>query len=165
MSAIDDSEGRVIQSFEPEESRRVLSKETALQVRSVLEGVVSRGTGKKASVPGFKAGGKTGTAQKIVNGQYSHDKFFASFVGFVPYDEPKVVIAVCIDEPHPVIWGGEVAAPAFSHLAESILAYWRVARTEIPSEVVKNSSKSLKKKRASGALRQTLDVSQLAVAT
>lgn len=148
VSYIDDPEGRVIQSFEPEEVRRVLSKETALQVRSVLEGVVSRGTGKKAAVPGFKAAGKTGTAQKIVNGLYSHEKFFASFIGFVPYDEPRLVITVSIDEPHPVIFGGEVAAPAFSRLASSILSYWQVARTEIPAEVVKNSSKALKKKNA-----------------
>ena len=141
VSMIDDSEGRVIQSYELEEVRRVISKETSLQVRSVLEGVVSRGTGKKAAVPGFKAAGKTGTAQKIVNGQYSHDKFFASFVGFVPYDEPRVVIAVNIDEPHPVIFGGEVSAPAFSHLAEAILGYWQVPRTEVPKEIVRKPSK------------------------
>lgn len=162
VSMIDDSQGRVIQSFEPEENRRVLSKETALQVRSVLEGAVSRGTGKKAAVPGFKAAGKTGTAQKIVNGQYSHDKFFASFVGFVPYDEPKVVVSINIDEPHPVIFGGEVAAPAFSRLASSILAYWRVARTEIPAEVVKTSSKALKKKSVAPPLPKTLESAQLA---
>ncbi len=148
VSYIDDSEGRVIQTFEPEEVRSVLSKETSLQVRSVLEGVVSRGTGKKAAVSGFKAAGKTGTAQKIVNGLYSHDKFFASFVGFVPYDEPRLVISVNIDEPHPVIFGGEVSAPAFSRLSEAILAYWQVPRTEIPIEAVKNVSKALKKKTA-----------------
>ena len=140
VSYTDDSEGRVIQSYEPEEVRRVISKETSLQVRSVLEGAVSRGTGKKAAVPGFKAAGKTGTAQKIVGGQYSHDKFFASFVGFVPYDEPKVVIAVNIDEPHPVIFGGEVSAPAFSHLASAILGYWQISQTEVSKEIVKKSS-------------------------
>ena len=162
VSTIDDSEGRVIQNFEPEETRRVLSKETALQVRSVLEGAVSRGTGKKAAVPGFKAAGKTGTAQKIVNGHYSHDKFFASFVGFVPYDEPRLVICISIDEPHPVIFGGEVAAPAFSRLAGSILAYWQIARTEIPAEVVKGSTKALKKKSAVRALPNTGETPQLA---
>lgn len=160
VTTIDDSQGRAIQSFEPEEVRRVLSKETSLQVRSVLEGAISRGTGKKAAVPGFKAAGKTGTAQKVVNGNYSHDKFFASFVGFVPYDEPRLVICVSIDEPHPVIYGGEVSAPAFSRLAGSILAYWQMPRTEIPVEAVKNSSKSLKKKTASQALRKSLETPQ-----
>ncbi len=138
---IEDQDGRVVQSYEPEAVRRVISKETSLQVRSVLEGVVARGTGKKAAVPGFKAAGKTGTAQKILpEGGYSHDHFVASFTGFVPYDEPKLVMVVSIDEPHPVIFGGEVAAPAFSRVASGILSYWGVSRTEIPSEVVKNST-------------------------
>lgn len=136
ITHIDDAEGRVLQSFDPEIVRRVISKETSLEVRSVLEGVVSRGTGKKAIVPGFKAAGKTGTAQKIVNGTYSHDQFVASFIGFVPYDEPRVVIIVTIDEPRPVIYGGEVAAPAFSRIASGVLAYWRISRTEVPKEVV-----------------------------
>lgn len=136
ITHIDDAEGRVVQSFGPEVIRQVVSKETSLEVRSVLEGVVSRGTGKKAVVPGFKAAGKTGTAQKIVNGTYSHDQFVASFIGFVPYDEPRVVIIVTIDEPRPVIYGGEVAAPAFSRIASGVLAYWRISRTEVPKEVI-----------------------------
>jgi stage V sporulation protein D (sporulation-specific penicillin-binding protein) len=131
----------IIQSFEPEPIRQVVSKETALQVRTVLEGVVSRGTGKKAAVPGFKAAGKTGTAQKIVNGGYSHDAFWASFIGFAPYDEPKVVIAVSIDEPHPVIFGGEVAAPVFSKVASQVLAYWQISQ-KVPVDVPANGKKS-----------------------
>jgi cell division protein FtsI (penicillin-binding protein 3) len=146
ISHIDDAQGEVIQSAQPQVVRQVISKATSLQVRTVLEGVVSRGTGKKAAVPGFKAAGKTGTAQKILpNGTYSHDHFIASFVGFVPYDEPKAVIVVSIDEPRPVYYGGEVAAPAFSNLAASILAYWQISQNEIPAEVIKNSAKPAKK--------------------
>ena len=137
---IDDQEGKVVQSFEPQAVRQAVSKETCLQVRSVLEGVVSRGTGKKAAVPGFKAAGKTGTAQKLLpDGHYSHDQFFASFVGFVPYDEPKVVIVVSIDQPHPVYYGGDVAAPCFSHIASGILAYWEISQNNIPPAVVRGS--------------------------
>ncbi len=147
ISSIDDQDGKVIQSFEAETVRRVISKDTCLQVRSVLEGVVSRGTGKKAAVPGFKAAGKTGTAQKLLpDGHYSHDQFFASFVGFVPYDEPKVVIAVSIDQPHPVYYGGDVAAPAFSRIASSILAYWQISQNTAPPEVVSSSAKNLERK-------------------
>ena len=110
-----------------------------------MEGVVARGTGKKAAVPGFKAAGKTGTAQKLLpNGTYSHDQFIASFVGFVPYDEPKVVIAVSIDEPHPIYYGGEVAAPAFSMLASKILAYWQIPQSALPAEVSPVSAKRLR---------------------
>jgi len=149
ITQIDDQEGRVIKSFQPEAVRQVISKATSLQVRSVLEGVVSRGTGKKAAVPGFKAAGKTGTAQKLMpNGTYSHDEFFASFIGFVPYDEPKVVVVVNIDQPHPVYYGGEVAAPAFSRIAGGILAYWRISQNIVPPEVVKTGVKNLKKKNA-----------------
>lgn len=144
---IDDQEGRVVKSYEVEPVRQVISKETSLQVRSVLEGVVSRGTGKKAIVPGFKAAGKTGTAQKILpNGTYSHDHFIGSFVGFVPYDEPKVVIVVSIDEPHPVYYGGEVAAPAFSKIAQGLLAYWRIQQKLTPPEVILSGKKSQKSK-------------------
>lgn len=138
ITHIDDQEGRIVKTILPERTRQVISKETSLQVRSVLEGVVSHGTGKKAIVPGFRAAGKTGTAQKILpNGTYSHDQFIASFIGFVPYDEPKVVIAVSIDEPHPVYYGGEVAAPAFSRIAGGILAYWQISQQLPPPGVVR----------------------------
>jgi len=164
LTHIDDADGKIIQDFEPVEVRRAISKETAIQVRSVLEGVVARGTGKKAAVPGFKAAGKTGTAQKLMpGGGYSNDKFIASFVGFVPYDQPKVVITVSIDEPHPVYYGGEVAAPAFSRLASQIMAYWQISPPAIPEGVVsaslppspkdvkKNTPKKLVAMRSSGA--------------
>ncbi|OGW90560.1 MAG: hypothetical protein A3D28_04400 [Omnitrophica bacterium RIFCSPHIGHO2_02_FULL_63_14] len=137
LIAVEDNEGKTIRSYPPEAVRQAVSKETALQVRTVLEGVVSRGTGKKAQVPGFKAAGKTGTAQKILpDGKYSHSDFIASFVGFVPYDRPKLVIAVSVDEPRPVYYGGEVAAPVFSRVAAGVLAYWRINETRIPAEVL-----------------------------
>ncbi len=147
ISRIDDQEGKVIRSFETEPVRQAVSKASSLQVRSVLEGVVSRGTGKKAAVPGFKAAGKTGTAQKILpDGTYSHNDFIASFVGFVPYDEPKVVVMVTIDEPRPVYYGGEVAAPAFSRVAAGVLAYWRISQNLVPAEVIQSTAKGLKTK-------------------
>ena len=162
VTHIDDQEGRVVKNFDVEPVRQVISKETALQVRSVLEGAVSRGTGKKAMVPGFKAAGKTGTAQKLLpNGAYSHDHFIASFVGFVPYDEPKVVIGVNIDEPHPVYYGGEVAAPAFSKVASGVMAYWRIQQALPPPEVVsaaKNPHKKAKAKITPGSLPAPLEL-------
>ena len=142
---IDDEEGKVKEVYPITPVRQVISKEAAIQTRTVLEGVVSRGTGKKAKVPGFRAAGKTGTAQKILpNGTYSHDHFFASFVGFVPYDEPKLVITVSLDEPHPIIFGGETAALAFSKIASEILGYWEISQTELPEEVTKSKGKKKK---------------------
>lgn len=146
ITQIEDGNGEEIKSFEPQAVRQVISKESSLQVRSVLEGVVARGTGKKAAVPGFKAAGKTGTAQKLMpNGQYSHDEFIASFVGMVPYDEPKIVISCSIDRPHPVYYGGEVAAPAFSKVASGILAYWQISQNQTPPEVIRTGRKPVKK--------------------
>ena len=137
----------MIQSFEPETVRRALSKETALQVRSVMEGVVSNGTGKKAAVKGFKSAGKTGTAQKILpDGTYSHDHFIASFIGFVPYDEPAVVITVSVDEPHPVIFGGEVAAPCFARIAAGVMGYWQISQNVAPPEVIQKSAAPARKR-------------------
>jgi cell division protein FtsI (penicillin-binding protein 3) len=161
MTRIDDADGKTIEAFEPQPLRQAISKETALQVRSVLEGVVSRGTGKKAAVPGFKAAGKTGTAQKILpNGTYSHDQFIASFVGFVPYDEPKVVVSVSIDQPHPVYYGGEVAAPVFSRVAAGVLAYWEISQNVVPPEVVPNKKRVYK-----AALRPIETGSQVSIAS
>ncbi len=138
LTHIDDAQGKIIQSYDPEPVRQVISKESAIEVRTVLEGVVSRGTGKKAIVPGFRAAGKTGTAQKLLpDGSYSHDHFWASFAGFVPYDDPKVVIAVSIDEPRPVYYGGEVSAPVFSKVASEILGYWQISQTALPGKGVK----------------------------
>ncbi|MBI4431985.1 MAG: penicillin-binding protein [Candidatus Omnitrophica bacterium] len=143
ITRIDDELGNIMREHQPEAVRRVISKEAALQARTVLEGVVSRGTGKKAAVPGFKAAGKTGTAQKILaDGSYSHDHFIASFVGFVPYDEPRLVISVSIDEPHPVYYGGDVAAPAFSKVAAGVLSYWQIEKTQPPPEVVRRKNKN-----------------------
>ncbi len=158
ISRIDDQQGKVIQSFQPEAVRQAISKETAIQVRTVMEGVVSRGTGKKAAVPGFKAAGKTGTAQKILpDGTYSHDHFIASFVGFVPYDEPRLAMVVSIDEPHPVIFGGEVAAPAFARIASQIFAYWQISQTAPPPEVISKTVKKNKKIPYKAPLQKPVD--------
>ena len=85
-----------------------------------MEQVVERGTGKNARIDGFTVAGKTGTAQKVVNGQYSRSDYNASFVGFVPSRQPKFVIVVVIDSPHgrnSYFYGSTVAAPSFSESA------------------------------------------------
>ena len=82
----------------------------------------------KAAVKGYEVGGKTGTAQKVMeNGAYSHSAFMASFIGFGPVEEPKLAIAVCVDEPRPVYYGGSVAAPIFSRVMNDALRYLEVS--------------------------------------
>jgi cell division protein FtsI/penicillin-binding protein 2 len=117
-----DAQGTVVYRAEPEQ-RRVLSAETAIALRGMLEGVTLNGTAKKAQLDGYSAAGKTGTAQKIDprTKTYSSTKFVGSFVGFAPVSNPQVVIIVVIDEPTGAYHGGDVAAPVFREVAEQIL--------------------------------------------
>ena len=101
--------------------QRVISEKTAREVRAMLETVVSPdGTAPKAQVPGYRVGGKTGTAYKIVGGKYVRN-YVASFVGFAPASDPRIIIAVMIDEPTGAHYGGDVAAPVFSAVAANAL--------------------------------------------
>ena len=111
---------------QPAEARppaRVLSESTARTMLSIMQGVTEDGTAKLAAIPGYPVAGKTGTAQKVSNGRYDPSKYLAAFVGIVPADNPRVVIAVMVDEPHGVHYGGVVAAPAFKEIAEATLRY------------------------------------------
>ncbi len=133
-----DDNGTVIQKFEPQLVRRVISPETAQKVTKMMETVtVDGGTGTKAALDGFLVAGKTGTAQKVdsVTRAYSPSKRIGSFVGFVPADKPKLTIAVIIDEPQGVKYGGVVAAPAFRGIAQNALAYMKI-QPNIPTTVV-----------------------------
>jgi cell division protein FtsI/penicillin-binding protein 2 len=120
---IKDNQDESIKEFQPIPVDRVISEDTALRVKDILRGAVEKGTGKRARITGVKVGGKTGTAQKVINGVYSHNKFFASFIGFAPVDDPKVAVAVVFDEPHPSYYGGTVAAPVFQEVVEKALKY------------------------------------------
>jgi cell division protein FtsI/penicillin-binding protein 2 len=111
--------------------RRILTAATAEAVNQMLRGVVSeRGTGAAASVPGYEVAGKTGTAKKFDRQlqRYSDTKYTASFVGYLPAEHPRLLIAVAVDEPSAgAIFGGEVAAPAFERIAEFCLLRLKIA--------------------------------------
>ena len=109
------------------EHRRVVPRTVAAQIGAMLQNVVVEGTGTLAAVPGYKVAGKTGTAAKPdPRGGYSDSRYFASFVGYVPASDPRLVIAVTVDEPRGAIWGGVVAAPAFAEIARFGLQYLEV---------------------------------------
>ncbi|HZZ83836.1 MAG TPA: penicillin-binding protein [Anaeromyxobacteraceae bacterium] len=119
---IDPADGSVLSRATATPVRRAVSPETARTMARFLEGVVVEGTGKKARLAGWRAAGKTGTAQKADPlGGYSADKRFSSFVGFAPAEAPRVVIGVFVDEPKGDVYGGDVAAPVFKELAEHAL--------------------------------------------
>ena len=92
--------------------RKVISEDTSIKVRNALESVVARGTGHNAYIAGYRVGGKTGTAQKAVNGSYLSGNYITSFIGFLPADDPKVIVYVAIDNAKGITqYGGTVAAP------------------------------------------------------
>jgi len=103
------------------EKTPIMRPATAAAIRYAFEGVVLRGTGGKAALEGYRVAGKTGTAQKIVNGRYSNTKYMASFIGFVPLPAPRLTILVQIDEPKGAIYGGDVSAPVFQRIAQQAL--------------------------------------------
>ena len=97
--------------------KRIISSSVAYELRNMLRGVLNdQGTGSGAAIPGYDMAGKTGTAQISINGQYSSTKFVASFIGMVPASNPKLLVAVVVDEPHGNTYGGSVAAPAFQKI-------------------------------------------------
>lgn len=110
----------------PRATERLVSEQTARTMLKLMEGVVEGGTAKLAALDGYPVAGKTGTAAKVVNGHYDYEKNFASFVGVVPSDRPRLVIGVMIDEPQPIHYGGQVAAPVFKAIAEQALRYLAV---------------------------------------
>lgn len=132
VSEIRDAHGLVIKRVLPSAKRRVISPETARTVTSILEGVVTDGTGGKAAIEGFRVAGKTGTAQKIDRRTrtYSTTKFVSSFAGYVPAENPKLAMIVVIDEPSGEAWGGTVAAPVFRRVGEQVLKYWGISSNE-----------------------------------
>lgn len=124
--------GQVTRRFRPRVVRRVISREVAGRLQEMLARVITDGTGKLAQVPGVRAAGKTGTAQKIEpNGQYSHSRYVASFIGFAPVEDPRLSIVVVVDEPRSPYFGGVVAAPVFQRVAADTLAYLRQRETVV----------------------------------
>ncbi|RLB05951.1 MAG: penicillin-binding protein [Deltaproteobacteria bacterium] len=122
---ITDERGKVVVEFSPEVRKRVLSEATCRRVTSILKDVVRRGTGTLAHLADYEVAGKTGTAQKVdpLKGGYSEDKIIASFMGFVPADDPRVTILVILDEPAKSSYGGVGAAPIFRRIAEELMRY------------------------------------------
>src|SRR5690606_16108272 len=118
-------------------AQRVLSEKTARQMRSMLEMAAGpHGTAPQAQVPGYRVGGKTGTAYKLENGKYVR-KYVASFVGFAPVSDPRIIVAVMIDEPaagrH---YGGSVAGPVFSSVTASALRAMNIAPDSSVTDII-----------------------------
>ncbi|MEN3291699.1 MAG: hypothetical protein V7642_952 [Burkholderiales bacterium] len=118
-------------------SQRVISEKTARAMRSMLEMAAGpNGTAPKAQVPGYRVAGKTGTAYKVVGGQYAN-KYVGSFVGFAPVSNPRLIVAVMIDEPsNGQHYGGDVAAPVFSAVTANALRALNVAPDSTVTDII-----------------------------
>ena len=129
VKSITGADGRTVSSLSPVVLRQVISPQTARQIGDALRGVVSdRGTAAAAAVPGFTIAGKTGTAQKVnPHGGYEKGKYVVSFTGYLPADHPEFVGLVVLDDAHTsrpeLNYGGLVAGPIFSHIAEKAARY------------------------------------------
>lgn len=145
MKSITDADGNVLEQNEPTEVRQVISEETSQRCRTILEGVVDGGTGKRAYVPGYRIGGKTGSSETLESRQ-GIDHTIVSFLGFAPADDPQIVVLVMYDNPKPVspgsnytskgyyISGGNMAAMMAGELLENILGYMGVERRYTDTE-------------------------------
>jgi stage V sporulation protein D (sporulation-specific penicillin-binding protein) len=111
VTKVTDSSGNTIQEIEPTILKRTISDETGDMLKGYLEYVVSNGTGKTAGVPGYRIGGKTGTAEKLPRGNH---KYLVSFIGFAPVDDPQVVVYVVVDEPGVGAIGNNQAHSSFA---------------------------------------------------
>ncbi len=125
LEEIRSAEGKTLQKNEPKVIRRVVSEEVAEQLRQFMVGAVTRGTGKKAQIEGITIGGKTGTAQKYnqKTKSYVRGKYLSSFIGFAPAEHPEYVLAIFLDNPGSVYYGGDVAAPIFRNIMKRILSF------------------------------------------
>ncbi|MBR9978534.1 MAG: PASTA domain-containing protein [Bacteroidetes bacterium] len=116
-----DQERNIVDETVPQVVRRVVSSETSRIMRSFMQGVVDSGTARLAHIEGMSIGGKTGTSQRLVDGSYSDKSHVASFVGFFPVEDPKILILVILDEPRHGYYGGSTAGPIFRKIAMRII--------------------------------------------
>lgn len=145
VKEIRDSKGKILKRFEPQAVRRVISEDTAKTIAQLLETVVEKGgTGTKAALQAYQVAGKTGTAQKVMEGQkgYAKNKYIASFVGFAPSRHPRLVVLVSIDEPKGDYYGGAVSAPVFREIMGQSLAYLKAE----PDQLLLGKEETEKKK-------------------
>ncbi len=137
VSRVVSATGQTVLESHPE-GKRVMSSKTASQMRQMLRAVMEKkGTGEDLDIPGYPVAGKTGTAQKVDPNtrRYSPEFWASSFVGFAPYDDPRILLYVMVDEPHEGHYGGKVAGPIFVKVVSAVLPYLGVPPQNSPTVV------------------------------
>ncbi len=127
VSRLQERDGSVVQRYTSERVRQVVTEATSRQMIEALKTVPTKdGTAPDAAMKNYVVAGKTGTAQKAENGSYAHGKYFASFIGFFPADNPELCISVVMDEPKEGYYGGKVCGPVFRDIAERCASYLNI---------------------------------------
>jgi cell division protein FtsI/penicillin-binding protein 2 len=138
IDRITNSEGALLLEYPAITKRRVINEYVSEQMADLLRQVVGvTGTAKRAAIKGYSVGGKTGTTQKIINNSYSSKSHVASFSGFLPVEDPQVIITVVVDAPKlkgKIGYGGVVAAPVFKNIAEDCIRYLEIRSSEYSKE-------------------------------
>ena len=124
VKAYTDNKGNITKEVESVQVKQVISKETSEKMREIMESVVTEGGGKIAYLPGYRLGGKTGTAQKVINGSYAQGHYVCSFIGVAPADDPQIVVLAIVDEPTGVMqFGSTTAGPIIKEVMSNTLKY------------------------------------------
>lgn len=127
VKSIIDSEGNVIEAYEPKVEAQIISAATSEKLKFLLESAVKTGGGKKAYIEGIRVGGKSGTSQKFTENGYEDEVVVVSFMGIAPMEDPQYVVLVVVDEPKDQFLGSLVAAPIVKGILEDILRYKNIA--------------------------------------
>jgi cell division protein FtsI/penicillin-binding protein 2 len=147
VSRLQERNGSIVQQYAPERIRQVVSEAASRQMITALKTVATKdGTAPDAAMKNYIVAGKTGTAQKAENGAYAPGKYFASFIGFFPADNPELCISVVMDEPKEGYYGGKVCGPVFRDIAERCASYLNIPpdpnlMTNAPALAVENSAR------------------------
>lgn len=149
-----DKNGNIIKEDTPVVVRRVISENTSQRMKKLFKGVVENGTGKLAKIDSMEIGGKTGTSKIIVNGKYSDDKYYSSFVGFYPVEKPELVCYVLINEPKGKYYGGLVAAPVFKEIVTRIISLDKNSSSQPVKELEIKSANNESFNDGSGSIAQ-----------
>lgn len=137
-SIYDNNLKKTVYRFTEQNERRVISQSTTDTLLPMLERVVTEGSGKPSYIPGYRIGGKTGTAQKYQNGVIAQGKYVSSFVGFAPLEKPEYLVLFIVDEPEGLYYGSQVCAPVVGELFNNLLNYKSIAPnfTDLDKEVI-----------------------------
>ena len=145
VKAYTDNKGNITKGLDPVKVKQVISKETSAQMREIMESVVTDGGGKIAYLPGYRLGGKTGTAQKVINGTYPQGHYVCSFVGMAPADDPQIVVLAIVDEPTGVMaFGSTTAGPIIKEVMSNTLKYLDVEPKYTEEEKAENVKTKVK---------------------